>query len=54
MNSITQGIRKGLSEKLAEAKQSIDNMCAEKFSDVSYWEYASDEYYTHLPYYLES
>jgi len=49
MNSTVLEIRKELLDKWSEVEQNIDRMITTKLSEVSYWKYASDEYYTHLP-----
>ncbi|QPQ35174.1 hypothetical protein [Lysinibacillus sp. JNUCC-52] len=53
MNSIEHEIRKELLDKWSEVEQNIDSMITTKLSEVSYWKYASDEYFTHLPYFHE-
>lgn len=53
MNSILLEIRKELLNKWSEVEQNIDSMITTKLSEVSYWKYASDEYFTHLPYFHE-
>jgi len=53
MHLISQEIRKELMDKSDHIKPGIGAMITEKTSDVSRWEYASDEYFTFLPYYHE-
>ncbi|MEK4424986.1 hypothetical protein [Solibacillus sp. FSL K6-1523] len=53
MRSTVFEIRKELLDKWSEVEQNIDSMITKKLSEISYWKYASDEYYTHLPYFHE-
>ncbi|WP_042474007.1 hypothetical protein [Bacillus ndiopicus] len=53
MNSTVLEIRQELLDKWSEVEQNIDGMITAKLSAVSYWKYATDEYYTYLPYYHE-
>ncbi|MEY9972721.1 hypothetical protein ABH966_003097 [Lysinibacillus sp. RC46] len=53
MNSTVLEIRKELLDKRSEVEQNIDSMITTKLSEISYWKYASDEYYAHLPYFHE-
>nr|WP_106781363.1 hypothetical protein [Lysinibacillus timonensis] len=53
MNSILFETRKEILDKWSDVEQNIDSMIKKKLSEVSYWKYASDEYFTHLPYFHE-
>lgn len=53
MNSKVLEIRNELLNQWTEVEQIIDRMITTKLSEVSYWKFASDEYYTHLPYFHE-
>ena len=53
MKSKAMEIKDALIDKLGEAEQNIDSLISSSLSEISHWKYASDEYYTHLPYYHE-
>ncbi len=53
MQLLVHKIRNELLNKWTEVEMNIYSMITKKLSEVSYWRYASDEYFTHLPYFHE-
>ncbi|GAB0170621.1 hypothetical protein LSPCS325_40580 [Lysinibacillus sp. CTST325] len=53
MDSIIVKINQELLDGWSEVEQNAENRITAKLSEVSYWKYASDEYYSHLPYFHE-
>jgi hypothetical protein len=51
--ALAEAYRDELLGRLDDTEKDIDNMIDVKLSEVSYWRYASGDYFHHLPYYNE-